>query len=173
MPIKIVEIKARTSKHATIRRQLLEQGARFVGTDRQIDTYFNPTEGRLKLREGHIETNLIFYQRPDQSGPKRSDVLLHQPDRPASLKSLLSAALGVRVVVDKQREIYFIDNVKFHLDRVEGLGEFVEIEAIDERNEHTEAELRRKCDRYLSLFGITTDELVEQSYSDLIINARL
>jgi adenylate cyclase class 2 len=81
---------------------------------------------------------------------------------------LLSEALGVWQVVKKAREIYFIDNVKFHLDRVEGLGEFVEIEAIDLDGSLGEAHLRNQCEHYLQLFQIKPEDLLAQSYSDLL-----
>ncbi len=162
-----VEIKARCADPASIREALRARGARFVGEDRQVDTYFLVPKGRMKLREGDIENALIFYERADRSGPKRSDVWLYRAEPDPSLKALLTAALGVRVVVDKRREIYFIDNVKFHLDRVEGLGAFVEIEAIDEDGSIGEAALRAQCEDFLRLFRIAPGDLVAQSYSDL------
>lgn len=174
----LIEIKARCSDPDRIRRILREHSARFVGADHQVDTYFNLPHGRLKLREGNIENALIFYRRPDQSGPKQSDVLLYPGSAgvppaveagvpPASsLKQLLTAALGIRVVVEKTREIYFIHNVKFHLDEVRGLGSFVEIEAIG-REDNIEA-LRRQCDQYLALLAIRGEDLLTHSYSDML-----
>jgi len=120
-----VEIKARCRHPEKIREILEGRQARFVGLDQQVDTYFHVPHGRLKLREGNIENALIHYQRSDQAGPKNSEVQLYRPG--PNLKSILSAALGVKVVVDKRRQIYFIENVKFHLDEVPPLGTFVEI----------------------------------------------
>lgn len=125
-----IEIKARCSDHERVRKILKSQNAVFIGTDHQVDTYFKVQHGRLKLREGNIENSLIFYAREDIEGPKKSEVILI-PNPPPLLKDLLSKALGILVVVDKEREIYFIDNVKFHLDTVEDIGAFVEIEAQD------------------------------------------
>ncbi len=161
-----IEIKARCAQPDRIREILRGQGARFHGCDRQVDTYFRVPHGRLKLREGNIENALIFYERPDQKGPKRSDVLMFDTAPDSALKELLVRALGVTIVVDKEREIYFIDNVKFHIDRVQGLGSFVEIEAIgsDSNRDH----LLQQCREYLELFGITESDLVERSYSDLL-----
>lgn len=122
----------------------------------------------MKLREGAIEHALIFYERTNQSGPKRSDVWLYRPEADPALKALLTAALGVRIIVDKRREICFIDNVKFHIDRVEGLGAFVEIEAIDEDGSIGEEALRAQCEAYLRLFRISPEDLVALSYSDLL-----
>jgi len=163
-----VEIKARCSHTDAVRRVLKQRNAIFKGVDRQVDTYFGCSDGRLKLREGDIEYALIHYDREDAAGPKRATVTLYHPERNSALKELLTRALGVRAVVEKTREIYFIDNVKFHIDTVQGLGDFVEIEAIDAAGEIGEGALRRQCDVYMKLFGIRTDDLVACSYSDML-----
>jgi adenylate cyclase, class 2 len=167
-----VEMKARCSEVGHIRQLLRELGADFVGTDHQVDTYFHLPSGRLKLREGNIERSLIFYQRDDLAEVKRSEVALYHPQGdPAPLGELLHLALGTKVKVDKKREIYFIDNVKFHLDEVAGLGSFVEIEAIDRDGSLGEAKLRDQCNHYLGLFRIGAGDLVAGSYSDLLAQA--
>lgn len=168
MPFNI-EIKAQCDNQARIRAVLQERKARFVGVDHQIDTYFQVPNGRLKLREGTIEHNLIHYDRLDQEGPKGSDVLLYKPLPDAGLKALLTRALGVLVVVDKHRDIYFIDNVKFHLDRVAKLGTFVEIEAIDEDGRIGADRLNAQCQHYLDLFELPPESLIAVSYSDLLM----
>src|SRR3989344_860785 len=131
MPHLNVEIKARCNNHEKIRGILISKDADFKGIDHQIDTYFKVPDGRLKLREGNIENYLIFYEREDKEGPKQSNVNLFEVQPNSPLKDILTNALGILAVVDKQREIYFIDNVKFHIDTVKNLGTFVEIEAID------------------------------------------
>jgi adenylate cyclase class 2 len=164
-----VEIKARCDDPSAIRAFLLLEGADFKGTDHQRDTYFNVHRGRLKLRQGNIENALIHYLRPDQAGPKTSEVTLCPIPEGAPLESILDEVLGTRVVVDKQREIYFIGNVKFHIDRVEGLGGFVEIEAIDDSGRYSLDELQAQCGYYLNAFGIQADDLLSDSYSDMIL----
>ncbi len=126
-----IEIKAKCSNHDRIRSVLKSKNADFRGLDHQVDTYFKVSKGRLKLREGTIENHLIFYERKNQEGPKQSDVILFDTEPGSEIKSILAKALGVFFVVDKSREIYFIENVKFHLDVVKELGTFMEIEAID------------------------------------------
>lgn len=163
-----VEIKARCLDHATIRQLLTERQAGFKGTDHQIDTYFNVPTGRLKLREGNIENNLIYYNRPDQEGPKLSAIDCIPVPTEDGLKQLLTNALGVKVSVDKTREIYFIGNMKFHLDTVQGLGTFMEIEAIDYEGTIGEPVLRRQCQEYMELFKIQENDLLAVSYSDLL-----
>lgn len=163
-----IEIKARSSRHDAIRVILESLQADFRGIDHQVDTYFECPNGRLKLREGHIEQSLIFYARSDQAGPKASEVYLHQVQEGPTLKETLRAAYGVWKVVDKQRAIYFIENVKFHLDEVKGLGTFVEIEAIDEHGHIGKDTLHTQCQHYMDLFGIQPDELISHSYSDMV-----
>ncbi len=164
-----VEIKARTSNHDGIRRVLTDRGARLVGDDHQIDTYFNVVAGRLKLREGNIENSLIFYQRNNQSGPKQSDVVFARIEPNPALKLVLEASNGVMVVVDKQRQIWFDANVKVHLDVVQGLGTFVEIEAIDADGSLDSSKLEAQCRLFMDLFGIQEESLVARSYSDLLM----
>src|SRR5947207_2038982 len=109
-----IEIKAVCKNPEFVRNWLLEHQAGFKGTDHQTDTYFNTINGRLKLREGNIENNLIFYERENQEGPKTSNFSLVKVEDAKSLKGALSRSLGIKIVVEKKREIYFIDNVKFH-----------------------------------------------------------
>lgn len=164
-----IEIKARCSHPGAVREILRRSGAEFRGLDRQIDTYFHCSNGRLKLRQGNIETALIHYDRSDQAGPKQALVALHRLEKVAAeeLRAVLSAALGVKAVVAKSREIYFIDNVKFHVDAVDGLGSFVEIEAIGQDQHTSKADLQRQCEQYMHLLGIRQEDLVTCSYSDL------
>ena len=162
------EIKARCADQEAVRHYLHEHGADFKGTDHQIDTYFDVPEGRLKLRQGPIENNLIFYQRADTDGPKQSTINLSPVAPDSTIGEVLTAALGVRVVVDKQREIYFIDNVKFHIDTVKDLGNFVEIEAIDANGKRNAEELEQQCSHYMRELGIKAIDLVVGSYSDLL-----
>jgi len=145
---------------------------RFIGIDHQIDTYFNVPIGRLKLREGNIENALISYNREDRAEAKKSEITLyrHQPDD--ALKSILTEQFGVKAIVDKNRKIYFIDNVKFHFDVVKDLGTFMEVEAIDAESEYSIDELKNQCDYYFTFFGLKKADLIDKSYSDLIIEKR-
>ncbi|MDP2638691.1 MAG: class IV adenylate cyclase [Candidatus Azambacteria bacterium] len=164
-----IEIKAKSNNQDEIREILKSKNADFKGVDHQIDTYFKVNNGRLKLREGKIENHLIHYQRENKEGPKQSDVTLFKSDPKSSLKEILTKALGILVVVDKQREIYFIDNVKFHIDIVEDLGTFVEIEAIDNDGTIGKDKLLEQCQFFLDLFKISQEDLISVSYSDLLL----
>ena len=164
-----IEIKARTDRHDDIRKFLLENGAVFIGLDSQMDTYFNTNNGRLKLRQGEIENNLIYYNRQNIPGAKQSDFDLVAIENGEKVKSILTQAMGVKIIVTKKREIYFIDNVKFHLDHLEGIGEFVEIEASNKSIDITPEKLREQCNFYLRKFGIREEDLVPYSYSDILM----
>ena len=164
-----IEIKARSDNHDEIREILSSHSADFKGADHQIDTYFKTNHGRLKLREGKLENFLIHYNRENTGGPKQSDVTLFKSQPETSLKEILTKSLGILVVVNKQREIYFIDNVKFHIDMVKGLGSFIEIEAIGTDGNYTEDQLYRQCRHYLGLFRIPEEDLLPYSYSDMLL----
>ena len=164
-----VEIKAKCNDASFIRNYLLSNGADFKGTDEQTDTYFNVLHGRLKLREGNIENNLIFYERTNQTGPKNSHFNLVKVEDAKGLKEVLIKSTGIKVVVKKKREIYFISNVKFHLDEVPGLGSFVEIEAGNKTADLLQEGLKQQCDFYLKEFGIKEHDLIEVSYSDMLL----
>jgi predicted adenylyl cyclase CyaB len=164
-----IEIKAKCNDHEKIRSVLKSRNADFKGTDHQIDTYFKVNNGRLKLREGNIENSLVFYERENEEGPKQSNVMLFESSPNSSLKEILLRSLGVLVVVDKQREIYFIENVKFHIDTVKKIGTFMEIEAIDTEGTFTKEKLLEQCEYYLKLFEIPKSDLISVSYSDLLL----
>ena len=161
------EFKARLKNDAVVRAALKKMRARFIGVDRQVDTYFRVPAGRLKVREGRIENALVFYRRADASRARRSTIELMPLPRRNSVRSILSAALGIVAVVDKRREIYFVGNVKIHLDRIRGLGKFVEVEAISRRGGVRAA--RQQARKFQRLFEIAASDIVPQSYSDLIL----
>ncbi len=164
-----VEIKAKCNDASFIRNYLLSNRADFKGTDKQTDTYFNVPNGRLKLREGNIENNLIYYERTNQAGPKSSHFHLVKVEDAKGLKEVLTKSNGIKVVVKKSREIYYIRNVKFHIDEVPGLGSFVEIEAGNIQADLSQAQLKEQCDFYLKEFGVKDEDLVEVSYSDMLL----
>lgn len=167
--IDIIEFKARCADPARARQIILGSDARFHGRDHQVDIYFRVPRGRLKLREGGIETNLIFYERPNDLGMKQSGVRIFKPyGKPDKLREALGAALGVQTVVDKQRDIYYDGNIKIHIDEVMGLGSFVEVEAIDRLGKIGIPRLQAQCYAYRVLLGVRDEDMVAESYCDLI-----
>lgn len=164
------EFKAHLHDPDHVRTVLKRKRARFLGTDHQVDTYFSIPTGRLKIREGRIENSLIFYQRTNSARARRSNVEIMLLPRRNSVRAILSRALGVLAVVDKRRDIYFMGNVKIHLDRVRGLGTFVEVEAMTHSGDIRK--VRAQAAEYQKLFAISPRDIVPQSYSDMIISKR-
>jgi len=165
-----VEIKARCAKPERIREVLKMRKARFEGKDHQVDTYFRVKDGRLKLREGNIENNLIYYKRDNISGPKQSDCQLLPTAPDSQLKSILIDSMGILAIVDKQREIFYLDNIKIHIDVVKDLGNFAEIEASDEWGNVTKDQLYEQCSELMQAMQIDEADLESRSYSDLILD---
>jgi len=169
MAIKIFEFKAKAKNIPALENKLKVLNPDFIGEDHQVDTYFNVEKGRLKLREGNIENSLIYYERQNVADAKRSDVLLYKHAANNDLKNILEKLHGIKAVVDKRRKIYFIENVKFHFDNVAGLGEFIEVEAIDMTGDIPIEKLMKQCNHYAALFEIKQEDYVANSYSDLVM----
>jgi len=150
-----------------VREALKRLDARFIGTDHQIDTYFRVPSGRLKVREGRLENALIFYRRANVRRARQAAVEMMLLPRRNSLRAILARSLGTLAVVDKRREIYFVKNVKIHLDRVHRLGKFLEVEAISRTGDVKK--IRSQARQFQELFGITAKDIVAESYSDLIL----
>jgi adenylate cyclase, class 2 len=163
-----VEIKARCPDLEHARELIQGWGAKLLGRENQSDTFYNVPSGRLKLRVSSAEKLLIGYDRPDQPGPKHCVVDLYPAEYPEMLDAVLSARLGIRIIVRKDRERWLLDNVKFHLDRVEQLGEFIEIEILGKRGVDTVEGLRTLCDNYMDKLGIRQDELIDCAYADML-----
>jgi len=167
-----VEFKAHCENPDRVREILVSQNADYRGRDHQVDVYFNVSNGRLKLRKGNIENSLIGYQREDIAGAKQSKVHLLKTEPGTPLEAILTTTLGVKVIVDKQRDIYFIGNVKFHVDEVQGLGSFVEVEAIDLDGNIGREKLQEQCYKYKAMLGIRDEDLLAKSYSDLLLEVK-
>ncbi len=164
----LVELKAKILGLEAIRRKLLEKGAKQVGVYRQLDTYYNVPKGRLKLRVVNGSSGqLVFYLREDVAQPKESKVYLATIDRPGELAAVLAEALGVKCVVDKVREIYNWRGVEVHLDKVRGLGEFLEFELeVSAENEEKGKKLLKDL---LNELGIGSENLIPTSYCELVL----
>ena len=173
MNIKNFEFKAKVDDIEKHENKLLTLNPTFHGIDHQIDTYFNAQHGRLKLREGNIENSLINYDRENISGSKESQIILYQHEPNSALKTILTRQLGVKIVINKKRKIYFIDNIKFHFDLVENLGTFIEVEAIDSSEKFTLEELKNQCDNYFKFFELAEHSIIDKSYSDLLLELKL
>jgi homotetrameric cytidine deaminase len=164
-PQRNLEIKARDPDPAGSLERALALGAEDRGEITQRDTYFGRTAGRLKLREQSPgDAELIEYRRSDDAGPRVSDYRLVPVSDPDALREALDAALGTLVVVEKRRRLLLWEGVRIHLDEVEGLGSFVELEATDGDP--------AKVERLRTELDIPDERLIAGSYSDLLLDSR-
>lgn len=170
-----VEIKARVASVEAL-AVLEARAAALAGTGpqdlHQDDTFFRCAEGRLKLRVEGVagaasEARLIFYRRPDQAGPKLSFYVMTATADPDGLREALSLACGSLGRVVKQRRLYGIGRTRVHLDRVQGLGPFVELEVVLADGEAVEAG-EREAATLMEHLGIAEGDRVEAAYLDLL-----
>jgi predicted adenylyl cyclase CyaB len=167
---KNIEIKAKSDNHELIQKILHDQKANFIGLDHQIDHYYNVPEGRLKLRLGNIEKSLIFYKRENSFNAKESTYQLFKTVNLEEIHPLLISALDLLVTVDKHREIYYIQNAKIHLDVVDRIGRFLEVEIVDDLpHDPRFKSLHEQCLYYQKLFMVEESDLIDNSYSDMIL----
>jgi homotetrameric cytidine deaminase len=165
-----LELKARDPDPPRSRELALALGAEDRGEIRQRDTYFTRARGRVKLREqtpGGAE--LIAYERADTREPRSSAYRVVPVADPGPLRQALDAALGTLVVVVKRRQLLLWDEVRIHLDDVEGLGSHLELEAVAPLDSDLEPE-RRKLERLREELRIDDAALVAESYSDLLLD---
>jgi predicted adenylyl cyclase CyaB len=165
-----IEIKARASEFNKIRSRAEALSDTPVQVIPQVDTFFSTPKGRLKLRElGPSRAQLIYYERPDQDGPKRSEYHIYETGDPANLKTTLSLALGARGVVRKTRYLYLVGQTRVHLDDVDGLGQFMELEVVL-NPEQTDADGQAIAEDLMSKLGIGKADLLQGAYMDLLEN---
>ena len=167
-----IEIKARVSDLPALRRRVESMADRGPTLIEQEDTFFHCPSGRLKLRcfsDG--EGELIFYQRPDADGPRESQYFISATPDSKSLTTVLTHAYGVRGVVCKRRMLFWIGQTRIHLDEVEDLGTFLELEVVLEEHQSTTdgIEIARKL---MNDLDVTESALVPQAYIDLLINEK-
>lgn len=163
-----ITIKARCDNPAQTESILLGLNAVFQGMDAQTDTYYETDYGKLKHRQGNIENVLIHYNRTQLADTRKTEVLLYLKNPGAATVKAVCGDRQVVAEIKKQRKIFFIDNVKFHIDQVVGLGSFVEIEAIDLDGSVGIEVLQQQCDYYKDQLQISPDDLVTSAYTDLI-----
>jgi adenylate cyclase class IV len=163
-----VEIKARIDSIEALlmRAQRLADGP--AQRIEQDDTFFACAHGRLKLRDfGDGTGELIHYERADTAGPKLSDHVRASTTDPAALREALTRAHGVIGRVRKTRWLLMAGQTRIHLDRVEGLGDFIELEVVL-RDAQSGADGEAVAERLLGRLGVTRDQLLAGAYLDLL-----
>jgi len=166
-----IEIKARARDFLELKRRAESLSDSPVEVIPQEDTFFVTSKGRLKLRIlAPDRAQLVYYERPDQDGPKRSDYFIFNTNDPENLKTALRLALGIRGVVRKTRYLYMVGQTRMHLDDVERLGQFLELEVVL-RADQSDADGQAIADDLMKKLGIEPTDLIEGAYMDLIENS--
>jgi homotetrameric cytidine deaminase len=166
-----VELKARDPDPQATWARCLALGAADGGVLVQRDTYFAGRNGRLKLRvlQGEDQAELIAYRRPDTAESSESTYVLAPVGEPDAMAEALDAALGTTVVVSKRRRLLLWEGVRIHLDEVEGLGSFIEFEAVlPDAGDLDQA--RAKVAQLRETLEIADDALVSVGYADLLLD---
>jgi predicted adenylyl cyclase CyaB len=163
-----VELKARVPDLAALETRARELADRGPFELSQDDTFFTCATGRLKLRElAPDQGELIFYRRPDVAGPKLCEYFIALTSTPATMRATLASALGVVGRVRKRRRLYLAGTTRIHLDDVESLGSFLELEVVlDDSESATDGEAIARG--LLSRLGIGAAGLVAGAYLDLL-----
>ena len=163
-----VEIKARIESVDTLLprvQAIADSGPTEIFQD---DTFFSCPNGRLKLRAfSESAGELIFYQRPDMAGPKESFYVISPTASPDTLREALSLAYGACGRVRKHRTLFRAGRTRIHLDRVDGLGHFLELEVVLSEGESTETGMGIARE-LLATLGISPQQLIEGAYVDLL-----
>ena len=163
-----IEIKARVQDFADLKRRAETMSDSPVEVIPQEDTFFVASKGRLKLRLlAPDRAQLVYYERPDRDGPKRSDYFIFNTSDPENLKATLRLALGIRGVVRKTRYLYMVGQTRIHLDDVEGLGQFMELEVVL-RDDQSDSEGQTIANNLMEKLGIAPADLIEGAYMDLL-----
>ncbi|MDP9382510.1 MAG: class IV adenylate cyclase [Chloroflexota bacterium] len=167
--MKNLEIKARFADLELAQELARTLGAQDRGVSRDVDTYFRAPRGRLKLRqrEGEAHGTLIYYERPDTAVSRYSEYSLARVVDSEAMRNLLDASLGTLVTVSKTRRLLLYGATRVHLDVVDGLGCFVELETVMTRQ--SEQEARREHELVREAMELKGREVVEVSYSDLLL----
>jgi predicted adenylyl cyclase CyaB len=163
-----IELKAYARNFDEIRRRAEVLSDSPVEIILQEDTFFHTSQGRLKLRVLSANRGqLIYYTRPDQEGPKRSDYHISLTSDPENLKRVLELAYGIRGVVRKTRYLYLVGQTRVHLDDVESLGQFIELEVVLGDGQ-SDAEGQAIAEGLMTRLGVDRSDLLEAAYMDLL-----
>jgi predicted adenylyl cyclase CyaB len=167
-----IEIKARIENVAALTPQVAALATDGPIEIAQDDTFFNCVTGRLKLRAlANDSGELIFYRRMNQSGPKESFYLRSPTTSPETLRESLSLAYGQVGRIRKYRTLFLVGRTRVHLDRVEGLGHFLELEVMLVDDEPAEQGIR-EAGELMDKLGIHSSQLIEGAYLDLMLAQR-
>ena len=167
MPVNI-EIKARVTNIEALKARIESLYNIKPKEILQVDTFFSIEKGRLKLRSfSKDKGELIFYERNNSTGPKRSDYYIYKTDEPETLNQVLKLYLGIRGVVRKKRLLFLVGNTRIHLDEVENLGSFLELEVVVSPGQN-EYEGKQIAEDFMRKLEVNERDLIDLAYIDLL-----
>jgi len=167
MILKNIEIKARLNDYKNTQALIETICPNPESIEQQIDTFFVTQKGRLKLRETANTSALIYYDRVDSVEPSPSDIAISFTDDPATLKDVLSKSLGIRRKVTKERTLYLYSQTRIHLDKVDNLGNFLELEVVLNDNQ-SENDGKLIAQDIMNKLKINESDLIDKAYVDLL-----
>lgn len=163
-----IEIKAKVYDPVALERRVAKIADTSAKILEQQDTFFRTVSGRLKLREAPTSyAELIYYERPDSRTPTESQYCLIKIDEPEALKNALGAAIGIRGVVRKTRRLYLVGQTRIHLDHVEKLGNFMELEVVL-RKDQSLRDGQQIAEQLMSELKISPSQLLQSAYIDML-----
>ena len=163
-----LEIKVNCKDLKKIEGILNSLNVKFLSEGFQRDTYFKVSRGNLKLRETNTgEDFLIWYKRRKKVEPKLSEYYIYQTEKSQNLKNFLKNAFGEKIIIEKIRKIYLYKNVRIHIDRVKGLGDFIELEAVLSKDD-IDKESKENMNFLVEKLCIRKEDLLKSSYSEII-----
>ncbi len=163
-----IEIKARVADPVALRERAAALAAAGPVEIAQDDTFFNCPAGRLKLRAfSGTRGELIFYRRSDERGPKESYYFRTPTNEPDTLRQTLALAYGEAGRVRKRRTLFLVGRTRVHLDDVDGLGHFMELEVVLSEGEPAESGVR-EAEELMRRLGVETSQLIDRAYVDLL-----
>lgn len=169
--MKNIELKVAVENFKEVTHNLKKIGAILKGTFSQIDTYYKCQKGRLKIREiNHKIFELISYNRPDQAESKVSDYSIKHLDKKElkRYRQHLNRSKGLSVRVIKKRELWVYKKTRIHLDKVRGLGKFLELETVID-NLFNLKQLEEEHEEVIDLLNLSHYKKISISYSDLLL----
>jgi len=168
--MKNIELKVKVDDYRSLILKLKELKSRKVEILNQVDTYFNCSQGRLKLREiNGKKFELIYYSRPDQAGSKVSDYQIFSPSKKQKVEliELLTRAYGQLVLVRKKRVLWLHQHTRIHLDTVSRLGNYLELETVVGKISMKEGV--REHRQIIEELNLNKYKKINVSYSDLLL----
>jgi predicted adenylyl cyclase CyaB len=159
--------RAKVNNLEELENKLILLEATLIKTSHYIDTYFKTAKGTLKLRESRRQTVLINYENKRINSSISDEVMVYNHKFSNALKNILKFQFGIDKVITTKRKIFCFENIQFHLDKVEELGNFIQLEVQNPDNNFNELQLSAQYDFFWEFLEIQLNQQVNKSYYEL------